>query len=81
MPSATRLPDIPAPAHTDADGPWWDAEEMSHWWVRENGKRFEARHKHGYLADVTAPSLYLLAVFTWQAQMRHVWRQRETSAA
>lgn len=88
MPSAPwRRPDVPAPAYKDADGPWWEIPEIAHWWVRprewicdgEDG--FEARHKHGYLADVTAPSMYLLAIFTWQAQMRHVLRQREASAA
>lgn len=72
---------MPRYPHRDKDGPWWECPEICHWWVRENGDVFEARHKGGYIADVTAPSLYLLAVFTWDAQIRHVLRQREASAA
>lgn len=82
-----RRPGVPAPAHKDTDGPWWESPDIAHWWVRprewirdgEDG--YEARHKYGYLDDVTAPSLYLLAIFTWQAQFCHVRRQREASAA
>lgn len=63
--------DVQAPAHKDADGPWWEYPEIPWWWVRQNGDVYEARHKPGYLTDVTASSLYLLAIFTWQAQFRH----------
>lgn len=78
---------VPAPAYKDADGPWWENSEIAHWWVRprdwvhEGEAGYEARHRHGYIDDVAAPSMYLLAIFTWQAQIRHVLRQRETSAA
>lgn len=87
MPSAPwRRLSVPAPAYKDEDGPWWHVEEIAHWWVRPREwidpdlDGFEARHQHGYLADVTAPSMYLLAIFTWQSQFRYATRQREASA-
>lgn len=88
MPSAPwRRPGVPAPAYKDADGPWWGIPEIAHWWVRprewirEGEDGFEARHKHGYLPDVHARSMYLLAVFTMQRQMLYVRQQREQREA
>lgn len=85
MPDAAEwgLPGVPVP-HVDEDGPWWEEPAIPHWWVRERDGVCEARHKHGYLADVTARNSYLLAVFTLQAQMQYVAQrreQRDTSAA
>lgn len=80
-------PGIPTPAHTDEGGPWWEIPEIAHWWIRPREwidpdlDGFEARHKHGYLTDVTAPSMYLLAVFTFHAQMLYVRQQREQREA
>lgn len=72
-----RRPGVSAPAYTDADGPWWEDPAFPHWWIRQNGDVCQARHKHGYLDDVTARNAYLLAVFTLQAQMLYVARRRE----
>lgn len=71
-------PGIPAPAHRDRSGPWWESPDIAHWWVRprwwidDDTEGYEARHQDGHLPDVTAPSLYLLGVFTQHRFMRYV---------
>jgi len=79
MPS--RRDGTPPPAYCDATGPWWQSPDIPYWWVRplhwiyEDGDGYEAKHQDGYLADVRAPSMYLLAVFTKQRQFAYVLHQ------
>lgn len=70
--SPVATPDVP-PAHIDSDGPWWAVTGLEHWWVRQRDDgRWEARHRHGYLADVEAPNLYVLAVLAQHRAMAWV---------